>query len=507
MSETRGSNKGSVNLDAALREWPDAEKPQADWDDRAQSVMDRVQRGERGASAAYVADEKLLEGPLGQTSEDSHNTAAPGGSPVTHPLKREGTPMTMPADRERDRRSLQDLAKMAHGLTPPPSSVAPVPSGIQRAVESTHDKSDDSGIVNLAAASTADPAAAMRAQSTPLASQGLFDDESAHSQRPAPLSQPPATAPLGAYAQIPAQPAPSMPPVPASVAPASLAPQHAVTPSAPPAGYAATSSAVHAIAVQEKKKGGAVIALVIGGVVALSAAAAGGLFFMKSRQGAEAPTAAAVATTEPATRAQAQVAQAEPPPAEPAPVAEAAEPAPEPEPESTITTATTTASRGKVAARTTAKGGAAAKHDTAAAKVEGPAKMTEKDLAAAPSGPAGDLGAAMKKEVGDDAPKTPAAATTVATAAGNVPQKPSQGAVTGALGAVLPGARACLGPDDPISRASIVFSSAGTAQSVNVSGGAAGKPAEACIKGALMKAKVQPFAEPTYTANVTVRHN
>ena len=38
-------------------------------------------------------------------------------------------------------------------------------------------------------------------------------------------------------------------------------------------------------------------------------------------------------------------------------------------------------------------------------------------------------------------------------------------------------------------------------------GGAAGKPAEACIKSALMKAKVQPFAEPTYTANVTVRHN
>lgn len=502
MSETRGSNKGSVNLDAALREWPHAEKPQADWDDRAQSVMDRVRRGERGASAAYVADENLLEGPLGQTSEDSHNTVPSGGSPVTHPLKREGTPMTMSADRERDRRSLQDLAKMAHGLTPPPSSVAPVPSGIQRAVETPHDKADDSGIVDLAAASTADPAAAIRAQSTPLASQGLFDDEPSHSQRPAPLSHAPVTAPLGAHAQaMPSVPPPAL----ASVAPASPAPQPAVAPSVPPTGYAATSSAVHAIP-PEKKKGGAVIALVIGGVVALGAAAAGGLFVMKARQNAEATTAAAVATTEPAAVAQAQPqpAEAEPTPAEPV---AAAEPTPEPEAEAEATPATTTAIRGKVAARTTAKGGAAAKHDTAPAKAEGPAKMTEKDLAAAASGPAGDLGAAMKKEVGDDAPKTPAAATTAHTPTGNVPQKPSQGAVTGALGAVLPGARACLGPDDPISRASIVFSSAGTAQSVNVTGGAAGKPAEACIKGALMKAKVQPFAEPTYTANVTVRHN
>ena len=56
---------------------------------------------------------------------------------------------------------------------------------------------------------------------------------------------------------------------------------------------------------------------------------------------------------------------------------------------------------------------------------------------------------------------------------GNVPQKPSQGAVTGALGAVLPRARACLGPDDPISRATVVFSSGGSVQSVSVSGAAA----------------------------------
>ncbi|MCW5837610.1 MAG: hypothetical protein KIS78_34775 [Labilithrix sp.] len=409
--------------------------------------------------------------------------------------------MTMPADRERDRRSLQDLAKMAHGLTPPPSSIAPVPS-VQRAVESAQSSADDSGIVDLAAASTADPGAAVRAQSTPLASQGLFDEEPL-SQRAAPLSQAPVTAPLGAQAH--AQPAPSLPPLAPSLPPPSLAPQQALTPSAPPAAFAPATAQAYP---QPKKKGGAVIALVLGGVVALSAAAAGGLLFLRSRANVESAPAAAVATTEPAI-----VAQADPAPATPAEATPAEETTPDPveaaEPAAEVTPTPMTAPRGK-GAMTPKIAAKSAKSEPPppAAKAEGPAKMTEKDLGAVAGGPAGDLGAAMKKEVGDDAPKTPAAATTgVSAPVGNVPQKPSQGAVTGALGAVLPGARACLGPDDPISRASVVFSSNGTVQSVNVSGSAAGKPAEACIKSALTKAKVQPFAEPSYTANITVRHN
>jgi hypothetical protein len=501
VSETRGSNKGSVNLDVALREWPEVENPHGDSDDRARAVMDRLEGGKRSVTAASITDEKLLGAPLGQTAEDGHNHATAGGtgSAAHHPPTREGTPMTMPADRERDRRSLQDLAKMAHGLTPPPPSVMPsAPSGVQRAVEA---KKDDSGIVDLAAASTADPSAALRAQGTPLASQGLFDDEP-QSVRPPPMSQAPHTAPFTAQAQLPTQPTPSIPPMPGSIPPASLPPQHALTPSAPPVGFAPSAVSSSLQAVPAKKKGnGTVIALVIGGVVALSAAAAGGLFVMKAKKAAHDTVAAAVTTTQPAV-----VAQAEPPPApkaeEPAPIA--AEPAPEATPEP--------ATHGKIAmAKPVAKGGTA-KHEAApaaaAAKPEGPAKMTEKDLAAAPSGPMGDLGKAMQKEVGDDGSKaTPAAANVGSTATGNVPQKPSQGAVTGALGAVLPGARACLGPDDPVSRATIIFASAGTVTSVNVSGAAAGKPAEACIKSALMKAKVQPFAEPTFSANITVRHN
>ena len=98
--------------------------------------------------------------------------------------------MSNAADRERDRRSLQELAKMAQ-MTPPPASVSSVPamSGIQPAASSAP-KADDSGMIDLAAASMADPQAAARAQHTPLASQGLFDDEPAQSQRP-PMSVPP----------------------------------------------------------------------------------------------------------------------------------------------------------------------------------------------------------------------------------------------------------------------------------------------------------------------------
>jgi hypothetical protein len=93
-----------------------------------------------------------------------------------------------------------------------------------------------------------------------------------------------------------------------------------------------------------------------------------------------------------------------------------------------------------------------------------------------------------------------------AYAPGSVPQRPSQGAVIGALGAVMSNARACLDADDAVSRATVMFASDGSVKSVSVNGGAKGKPAEACIKGALSHAKVAPFAEETYTTTVTVRH-
>jgi hypothetical protein len=87
----------------------------------------------------------------------------------------------------------------------------------------------------------------------------------------------------------------------------------------------------------------------------------------------------------------------------------------------------------------------------------------------------------------------------------NVPQKPSQGAIASGVGSALTQARACLSSDNPVSHASITFESSGNVTNVAISGYAAGKPAEGCIKAALKRARVPAFAQPTYTTGVTVR--
>ena len=405
--------------------------------------------------------------------------------------------MTMPADRERDRRSLQDLAKMGSmgGLTPPPASVrspnSSAPSGVHRAGEA---KGDDSGLIDLAAVSQPAPQVAAQMPTTPLANAGLFDDEPA-SVRPGPVS----SAPVSQQLQ---QPAPSMPPfAPASMPPASLqAPISQAPGSFVPASTAAASSSQQALgAMPANKKGnGKVIALVLGGLVAVSSMAAGGFFFMKHRAATEASKVAM--NTAPTVAPVVAAAAPETKPADPTPA-----------PEATVDPNALPVAAA-AAAKPAAKGGPAPVAVAPAAKPtkEESAKLSAKDLPTTPAGPGGDLGAAMGKAVGADGKPvdaTPAAGSTGPQfAAGTVPQKPSQGAVTGAIGAVLPGARACLGPDDPVSRATITFASAGTVQSVSVSGGAAGKPAEGCIKAALGKAKVAPFAEATFSAPITIRH-
>ena len=517
MSET----PKKLRLDDVLHAWPDGEKSPMEWEEMALHIEERVASGTPGATVASISDENLFAAPLGQIEGEGHNSAAisaPGKVGETRVSK--GETMTMPADRERDRRSLQDLAKLGTmGLTPPPPSVrAPnssAPSGVQRAAEA---KKDDSGIVDLAMAAQSDPQAAMRAQSTPLASDGLFDDEPA-SIKPGPVSSAPAShafaaqsAPVSQQFQ---QPAPSIPPFSApGSAPSSLPPGSISQPlSAPislssPTGAVASSSQQAIAPVQAKKGNGKVIGLVLS-LVAVGSIAAGGVFFMKHRAAEQLAKSTPVVTQPVAAPADPAPKPVEAANTTPAP---AADPSLDPNALPTATPDTKVAAAPKVAA----KGGApaaVAKNDKPApapAKEEGP-KLSAKDLPTTPTGPGGDLGSAMGAAVGADNKKsgepTPAAGNNGPQfAAGTVPQKPSQGAVTGAIGAVLPNARQCLGPDDPVSRAAITFTSAGTVQSVNVTGGAAGKPAEGCIKGALGKAKVAPFAEATYTANITVRH-
>ncbi len=91
--------------------------------------------------------------------------------------------------------------------------------------------------------------------------------------------------------------------------------------------------------------------------------------------------------------------------------------------------------------------------------------------------------------------------------AGGLPDKPSTGAVNAALGSVMGAARACVAGHDGSSTARIVFASDGSVQSVGVSGQAAGTPAAACIEGAFKRARVQPFASPSFSISTTVRPN
>lgn len=371
----------------------------------------------------------------------------------------------MSSDRERDRRSLQELAKLANA-TPAPSSVKFDVGPLSAPLSSSSRKDEDSGLVDLKAFAPA--------------------------PEPAPVSAPPPSSVAPASA-APASAGPS------SVAPVSAAPSStdaavvsAAAPSvAPPASAAAPAAAVAVAAKPAEKESGNGKLLVLGGLFAAAAIAAGAFFAMRTPKPEE-PVAmnTPVETKAPEKPAAPVVAPTPAPEATEAPAEPAAAAAPKP------------------VAAAAAKGSGAA----GAAKVEPKEekkeekKVTAADLPAS-GGAAGDLGAAMRQAAGPGAQTTQEEKPTGPQfAAGSVPQKPSQGAVTGALGAVLGAARACLQPDDPVSRATVTFASAGNVTSVSVSGGAAGKPAEGCIKSALMKAKVSPFAQATYSTPVTIRH-
>lgn len=386
----------------------------------------------------------------------------------------------MSSDRERDRRSLQDLAKLAaNTTTPAPSSVRFDVGPLSSPASSRKD--EDSGLVNLMAfAPQAEPApASVKAPPPPPSSVA-----------PASVSAGPASVRPSAVVAGP----PASMPAPSSIG-AAVVSSAAPSIDAPLSGpeVAAASAAVPSVPVvamasskEEKKGNGKVIA--IGGLFAAAAIAAG--VFFATRKPVEEPSAM----------------NAPPVAAAPAPKApektettQAAEPAKD-EPASATPAAKTPVAKAVVG------GPAIAKVDKEKVEAKEDKKVEAKDLPSSAGG-SNDLGAAMRQAAGPGANTESGDKNTGPQfAAGSVPQKPSQGAITGALGAVLGQARSCVAEDDPISRANVTFASAGNVQSVSVSGGAAGKPAEACIKAALSKAHVAPFAEATYSAPVTIRH-
>jgi hypothetical protein len=504
-----GADKRRLNLGTALSGWPLAERSSDDWEAQAKRIDSKIAAlsgdaaSRQGGDAAAGEPDDILRPPAPATAEEVQDSRAVGGSsgpasnarPSSSTLRSaENKMQTTERERDRDRKNLQDLARLASApsLTPLAPKVAPAPNSSAMPVASVSSaagapaptpsrpveaKQGDSGIVDLKSISTADPKAEDRAKVTPLASAALFDDDGHPSVAP-----PPPSKPLAVQA-IPA-------PRPAS------------------------------IALPAEKKASPWVAL--GGGLAVLAVAAAAVLMLRAPARDAAPVAAETAPAVGTTRAY-----------KPGPVA-----APKPSPEAVVAkndnepaAAPSAAASGNnevdvaklpVAENTkvaksyvgnpdhtmTKKGKGGAVADKPAEKPIDP-KLIATNLPPSPD-QGGTLNDALKQasgvKDGPEAAPTPAA-TGPGFAAGSVPQRPSQGAVAGALGAVMPTVRACLQPDDPISRASVVFDSTGAVTSISVTGFAAGKPVEACIKSALSKAKVQPFAQPTYTAPVTIRPN
>jgi hypothetical protein len=67
---------------------------------------------------------------------------------------------------------------------------------------------------------------------------------------------------------------------------------------------------------------------------------------------------------------------------------------------------------------------------------------------------------------------------------------------------VLPSARECLGPDDAIRVGMVTFRSDGSVAKVELNGK---RDSDDCIRGAVARAHVEPFADETFTTRVTVR--
>ncbi|HEY8087521.1 MAG TPA: hypothetical protein VIF09_06750 [Polyangiaceae bacterium] len=355
--------------------------------------------------------------------------------------------MSTASSRERDRANLKDLAKMA-GMTPPPSGVF---AGTQPTRDSTPDREENSGVINLAALA---------------AGEATADEASAATPRPALVAS--------AAAALPALSAEAM----------------------------STMRSAGAPAKSEKKPGRW---LALGGLLSAAAIAAGVFFGMHRAQTSSSP-AVALGTPPPAeTAAKPGAASPVVPPAPGAPDDHGVDP-------STLPAAgahPTGLPAGPLAANPAIP--PAPKPAPAVAPTTDPALVANIPTATA-TATASDrsLQTLMQQAAGvTSSPTASAAATADSTlpAPGSVPLKPSMGAIQGALGAALPSARACLGPDDPVSHATVTFRSDGTVGSVSISGGAAGKPAEACIRAALMNARVAPFAQPTFTAPATVRPN
>lgn len=136
---------------------------------------------------------------------------------------------------------------------------------------------------------------------------------------------------------------------------------------------------------------------------------------------------------------------------------------------------------------------------------EMPASTTPRANAVAPQTEASkqDLGRALEERAGSGSP--PAEKLRPASRKRALPKKPALGAVQAAIGARMSAARLCLAGQDDGAKVKVTFSSDGKVDQVAASHAAAGTPAESCLRGAFMSARVPAFEEPSFTASITVR--
>jgi hypothetical protein len=122
--------------------------------------------------------------------------------------------------------------------------------------------------------------------------------------------------------------------------------------------------------------------------------------------------------------------------------------------------------------------------------------VTMGDTFDAPNVPSSNLASAMASAVGApaiarrDDTERPAAAAQL---------RPAPGAVFASLRRVLPAARACLSPGDAGTTARVVFRSDGSVARVDVP--------DTCVRDALFSARIEPFADDTFTTSVMVRRS
>ncbi|AKU96395.1 Fe-S oxidoreductase [Labilithrix luteola] len=335
--------------------------------------------------------------------------------------------------------------------------------------------------------SKAVPAAAV---STPASSKKASEEKSEKSRTPEPVASSKAVAAAAAPAaaasvarnssrraddSLDGVASPSVPP--SSQLPASASAK-AAEPAAAKAEAAAASTST-----QERKRSKVVPLLAAAALLGLVGFTASRFLNSKAPEPTAAPLPTAVRTNE--------VAHAAPTPSE-QPAETAAVDTKEPAPAESASAAP--------AERPRTGGGKHAAGPAAPAASVDPS-LTLKEIQTAPS-EQGDLAAAMRGAADGGYASGSGLADEPAKNANARQLRPSPGSVIGAINAVLPSARACLAPDDPIRKGSIVFSSDGSVQKVDMRGQ---KAEDECVRTALSKARVQPFVDDSFTTPVTVR--